>query len=305
MSVLVTGATTPLGRAICGELVTRGPVLAVGREPSADLPDGVDYASVDLSRARALRTLMSGPVQRRGVHTVVHLAFHRRAGMARSQRLHVDATRLLLRLSEDHGSVRRFVHRSAMDVYATRSDRPDVLREDHPLELAAEASDWIRERVAADLTACTRMGMTDLEVVVLRCSEILAPAMGSQLLDYLRGRVALRPMGFDPVLNLLSLDDAREAFVLAATGRGHGVFNIPGADTLTLTTAIHRAGSRPVGVPGPLIGPAYAVRRRLGSHGFRYRDNAWRFHFNGVPDGTRARQCLGYEPRHPIDWSTL
>ena len=29
------------------------------------------------------------------------------------------------------------------------------------------------------------------------------------------------------------------------------------------------------------------------------------FHFSGVPDGTRAREVLGYEPRHPIDWSDI
>ncbi|MCA9567636.1 MAG: NAD-dependent epimerase/dehydratase family protein [Myxococcales bacterium] len=297
MNALVTGATTPLGRALVDRLVVHGPVLAVGLEEDGrfDHPD-VRYVAADLTRARSVRELIYGPATEHGTDVLVHLAFHRRAGRARSAALHIEATRLLLRLAEESPVLKRFVHRSTAEVYAVRLDRPDILREDHPLELAPTAPAWVRERVAADLAACTRMGMSPIDIVVLRCAEILAPDMGSQLHDWLSASVCFRPMGYDPLVNVLSLEDASRAFELAALGSGSGVYNIPGADTLPLTALVRESGRDAIGLPGPILGPLYAARRRLTGARFRYRDNAWRFHFNGVLDGSRAARDLGFRP---------
>ncbi len=302
--VLITGATQPLGAHILCQLHNAGigPLLAVGREQAPPLPEGVRYEQVDLSRGRNVRSLLYGPCQDLGVRTVVNLAFHRDPDAPRAHKLHVDATRLMLRLAEDHPTVERFIHRSSAEVYAARIDRPDLLREDHPLELSPSAPAWIRQRVEADVTVCTRMGMSGLGVVSLRCSEILAPDMGSQIYDYLQSRVCLRPLGFDPILNLLSLEDAARAFVLAIRSEDSGVFNIPGADTLPLSWATRKWGRDSVGVPGPLIGPLYRLRRRTIGRRFRYDLNQWRFHFNGVLDGTRAAEVLGYRPQTPVGW---
>lgn len=300
--VVVTGATQPLGRRLIERLAGagRGPLLAVGNESSGGFDAPVRYVQADLSRARTLRELVDGPVAELGIETLVHLAFHREPGQPRAHKLHVDATRLLLHLAEGHPTLRRFVHRSTAEVYAIRADRPDLLREDNPLELSPTAPDSVRQAVEADLTVCTRMGLAELDVLVLRCAEILADDMGSQLLDYLRARVCLRPLGFDPIQNVLSLEDATEAFFLACSTSSSGVFNIPGRDTLTLSRLIALAGARDAGLPGPLLGPAYEVRRRLFGRRFRYGPNAWRFHFNGVLDGARAARVLGYTPRVPV-----
>jgi UDP-glucose 4-epimerase len=302
--VLVTGATQPLGYRLLEKLVDAGvePLLGAGLEPSGEVPDGVAYVQVDLSRSRATRSLMQGAVREREVSTIVHLAFHRAPHARRSRKLHVDATRLLLRMAEDQPSVTRFVMRSHAEVYATPINRPDLVREDQPVNLSRGVPQWVHERVEADVNVCTRMGMADLDVAVLRCAEILAPNVGSQLYDYLESRVCLRPMGFDPMLNLLSLEDTSEAFLLAARNAQSGVFNIPGADTLPLSRCVERWGRSDVPVPGPMLGPLYRMRSRLKRTAFQYDLNRWRFHFNGMLDGTRAREVLGYQPQHPIDW---
>jgi UDP-glucose 4-epimerase len=138
--------------------------------------------------------------------------------------------------------------------------------------------------------------------MVLRCAELLAPESGSQLHDYLQGLLCLRPFGFDPILNLLSLDDAARAFALALQCPEQGVFNIPGADTLPLSQAIARWGRSEVPVPGPLLGPLYSLRRAVGRTDFRYDLNQSRFHLNATLDGTRAEAVMGYVPKHPLSW---
>ncbi len=299
--VLISGGSQPLGLALTQRLVDQGhDVVVIGAEPIdiVPVPEGADYEICDLTRTRSVRALLG----RHRPEVVVHLAFHRRPGHPREHRLNVDAARTLLRLSEAHG-VRRVVHRSTAEVYQHSNDLPDVLREDQPLNLDPHAHAWIRQRVEADVAISTRMGLCDaMSIAVLRCAELLAPEMGSQLYDYLSSRACLRPMGFDPVVNVLSLEDAARAFALAATSEHEGPFNIPGADTLALTHLVRLWGRDDLPVPGPLLGPAYGLRRLVRRGTFLYGANRWRFHFNGILDGSRAERLLGYRPEVPMAW---
>ena len=307
-SVMVTGATTPIGRALVNRLagdagVAR--VIAVGREGEAspfESRDNLLYVTTDLRRSRDLRSLLFGVG--REVQTVVHGALHRsvrRVG-SRARQLNVEATRELLELCEEHPSIRRCVFQSSAAIYRMDQRQPSIIDERQPLNLDPRAPQWIRDRVEADLSVCTLMGMSPIEFVVLRFAECLAPSMGSQLLDYLCAPVCLSPLGFDPMLNLLSLTDMARALVCAVHASAQGIYNIPGYDTLPLSKAIERWGHRPIPIPGPLMAPLYRARAFVEGSEFRYDMNHWRFHLNGVLSGKRARQTLGYQPRHGIEW---
>ncbi len=288
MRVLVTGADSGVGRALVEALRTDPAVDAV-------LPVGAD---VDLTRPRAVHDLLHGPARKLGITAVVHGPLHEGA-RGRGRRIHaenVETTRELLRACEHHPTVQRFVYRSVADVYAIRSSEPNLLDEDAPLELDPVVPQWVRDRVEADLMVCARVGMSPLSIAVLRFAEILADGTGSQLHDYLRSRVCLRPLGFDPMINVLSLDDAIAAIRLALGARERGVYNVPGADTLPLSQLIARRRRVDVPVPGPLLAPLYALRTRAIGLEFRYDLNFRRFHFGGVLDGSRAAAELGYHP---------
>jgi UDP-glucose 4-epimerase len=192
------------------------------------------------------------------------------------------------------------VFRSVGDVYAVRASEPNLLDEDTPIDLDPWAPQWMRDRVEADLLVAGRLG-SPLAIAVLRYAEVFAPDSGSQLWDYVQSRVCLRPLGFDPMINVLSIDDAVTAAVLAARSREVGIFNIPGLDTLPLSRMIARAGRLGIPVPGPLLAPLYRLRTRAVGFEFRYDLNLRRFHFGGVLEGTRARERLGYVPT----WSAL
>jgi UDP-glucose 4-epimerase len=251
-----------------------------------------------------MHRLLFGAARDLGVDVMVHIAMHR--AYERGARIHaqnVEALRWILTLSERHPTLRRLVFRSSVEVYRVQENLPTLITEDHPLDFSADAPQWVRDRVEADVLACMRMGMSPVEVAVLRCSELLAPGSGSQLHDYLSAPVCLRSAGFDPMLNVLSLEDATQAFLSAIRASGvQGIFNIPGADTLPLTECIRRWGRPSLPVPGPLLAPAYRLRRRFAGSQFSYRIYRGRFHLAAILDGTRAREALGYTPRHPLHW---
>jgi UDP-glucose 4-epimerase len=308
MKVMVTGATAPLGAALVAALCEMRDVelvLAVGRDGEAPVPTHkrVVYRSTDLSRPRALHDLVWGTARELGIDAVVHGIQHRRTN-DRGAKIHaqnVDATRELILACTGHPTIRRFVYRSFAEVYALRHTTSDVIDEESPLDFDPAASQWIRDRVEADLTVCAHLA-TEPAIAVLRFAEILAPGTGSQLWDYLQSRVCLRPLGFDPMLNVLSLDDAVAAIILALRSTAVGVFNIPGRDTLPLSRAIVESRRADLPLPGPLMRPLYELRRWFAGFDFRYDMNMQRFHFGGVLDGSRARTSLGYTPKTAVHW---
>jgi UDP-glucose 4-epimerase len=307
--VLVTGATTPIGRALVESLLgdpAAGVVLAAGAEERDDqLPDEsarFHYLRVDLTHARQVRSLLFGPSRDAGVGAIVHTALHRSPGDSGRmvRQLNVDATCALLHLAERHPTIRRFVYRSFAEVYRIDGEQPSLLGEEHSLNLSPEVPQWVRDRVESDVSVCARMGMSPLEIVVLRCAEVFAPDSGSQLWDYLSSRLCLRPLGYDPMLNLLTVEDAVRALSLAIAARGSGLYNVPGFDTLPLSRLVALGGCLSLPLPGPLLSPLYRLRTAVTGHEFRYDMNAGRFHFTGVLDGAHAREELGYEPATSI-----
>ena len=312
--VLVTGATSPVGCHLVRALLARPGIDHVLAQGANDEPCGLDsmpaerltYRKVDMSRAREVRTLLYGPVRDLGIDVVVHTPLDggARAHGGKVHRLNVESTRSILAFAESHPTVRRFVYRSSADVYRIDPGEPTMVGEAHPLALSPSAPQRVRDRLEADITVCTRMGLAPMSIAVLRLAEILAPGCSSQLHDYLRSRVCLRPLGFDPMLNVLSLDDAVRAMVLAVESDARGVFNVPGADTLPLSEAVRLWGRMSIPLPGPVLAPLYEWRAGVLGMQFRYDMNYRRFHFSAVLDGTRARKVLGYEPLVPIRWPT-
>jgi UDP-glucose 4-epimerase len=312
ISVLVTGATTTVGQSLVRSLVadTRvRHVLAVAMEPPEQAPpfshgNRLTYLQVDLARSRKVRELLFGPARDLGVEVVVHLNQHDQAFQRgrRSHAANVEALRSMLDLASRHPTIRRLVLKSYAVVYKVSLELPILVREDHPLNLSPRAPQYVRDRVEADLTACARMGLSSYETVVLRCAEALGPGTGSQLFDYLDAPVTFRPMGYDPMVNVATVADIVGALEKATHGSGEGVFNVPGYDTLPLTEAIRKWGTPTVPVPGPLVSKAYDLRHRLTGNGFSYGLNRNRLHLGLVLDGHRARNVLGYAPRHPVDW---
>jgi len=309
MKVMVTGASTPLGIAIVDKLLATPEislVLAVAKERRpAHLEDvrHLHFRSVDLTRTRNVHDLLWGDARHHRIDAVIHTALHRRASDS-GRTVHaqnVEATRALVLGCMEHPTIRRFVYRSFADVYSLKNTTTNLLDEDDPLDFDPASPQWVRDRVEADLTVCAHFG-GPMQIAVLRCAELLAPDSGSQLWDYLSSRVCLRPLGFDPMLDVLSLDDAAAAFVAATRHSQSGVFNIPGADRLPLSRAIAESLRLDIAVPGPMMSPLYRLRQMVTGLDFRYDLNVRRFHLGGILDGRRAREAFGYVPHVPARW---
>ena len=84
ISVVVTGATTPIGERLIRSLIADARVahvIAVGKEPAGTaLPfshgSRLTYLSVDLRHSRRVHDLLFGVARAKGAEIVVHLSQH-------------------------------------------------------------------------------------------------------------------------------------------------------------------------------------------------------------------------------------
>lgn len=303
--VLVTGAASPLSQALvraltaCPEIHGVVTVYPPGEVcPTQERP-GIVHVNADLTRHRDVQNLLQGVAMAARVDTIVHGCQHpfSREHGADSARLHVESTRHLLSVAEEQPQIKRFVLRSFHDVYRLQRDSPILIDESQPLELSPHAPEASREHAESDLIACAKMAVSRLQIVVLRCAELLAAGVAGQLYDYLSSRVCLRPLGYDPMINVLSLPDAARALHLAVMSDAIGIFNVPGKDSLPLSELIDHAARLGVALPGLMLRPLYDLRTMVTKLQFDYELDRLRFHRSCILEGSKAREQLHYSPQ--------
>lgn len=303
--VLVTAAGSPLSEALIRSLIACPEVHGVvavhppgGAFPTQATP-GVVRVHADLTRHRDVQNLLQGIAITSRVDAIVHTCLQPGAQEheALTFRLNVESTRHLLSVAEEQVHIKRFVLRSFQDVYRVERDSPILIDENQPLELSVHAPQATRNHAEADLMACAKMAVSHMQIAVLRCAELLASEVAGELYDFLSSRVCLRALGYDPMLNVLSLADAVHALRLAVLSDAIGIFNIPGKDSLPLSELIHRAGQIGVALPGFILAPLYELRARLTGLQFDYESHRLRFHRGCILEGSKAREHLGYSPQ--------
>jgi UDP-glucose 4-epimerase len=315
--VLVTNVDTPFGDALVRALLAEPAVERVigwcsRRELSSARPNHPDprvrYEVLDMHHDRELWRALFGSARELAIDCVIHDPIGIWAGHKPAldwQKVTEESRRLLLHCT-DHPTIRQFVLRSSAEVYRVAANLPLLIREDHPLDMAASSA-RVRSLVENDLYTCSRMSGRGrgLKIAVLRCAELLGAGLGSELFDYLCAPVCLRPLGFNPMLGLLSISDAARALVAGALRGVDGVINISGLDILPLSRLTALAGRRSLALPGTLLSPLYLFRAWTTGAAFRYPGYASRFHHAGILDGRHALQTLGYEPLQRIDFAHL
>lgn len=309
--VLVTHADQPLGRRIVKRLYHDPAidfVLAVGegsaprgfRRFLAGEPPRFDYARADLARHRAASDLFhSARVREGGIDTVVHVPCHgavaeRERPLVSGLPVRTAEARLVLQHGLESPSIRHLVALGSAFVYRFASGNAARVREDSELDLDPGVSAERRAWIDADMLFHAEVGGERLRVVLLRLPTVVGEGAEVYLNPLLEGppRPHLRPLGFDPLMALISDKDVARGVQLAIHAKdADGVFNLASDETLPLSRLASWTGRASIPVPG------WAVRVLQGPGAPR--DAATR-RFGLTLDTTRARRELGFEPGYRI-----
>jgi UDP-glucose 4-epimerase len=294
--IVITGIAGRLGRLVARRLHRQGDgrVVGIDRRDFAGRPRDIEHVQVDLRSKKARDVFRAGDVR-----ALVHMGVMHdpRVGEAEHHSWNVQGTMRLLDACAAYG-VPKVIVLSSANVYGPRPDNSQFLTEDAPL-MAGQHFPAIRDLIEVDMLASSFFWkLKDCETVILRPVHILGGVRNAPS-NYLRLPYVPTLLGFDPMVQVIHEDDVVEAIVCALKPGVRGIFNVVGPGEVPLSTILRELGRTPIPVPHPLARPLLTAlwRGKLTSFPVPELDH---IRFVCMVDGARARDTLGFRPRHGL-----
>ncbi len=291
-SVLIVGIGTPVGRRLTRLLHRYRPVIGIDQQPFSDRPKDVEHGVLDLRSGKV------GELFRRGeVGAVVHLGPWRDPQSARNDEYarNLAGFQKLLDHVRDQ-AVAKLVLLSSAAVYGPRPDNPQLLSEEAPL-LGGGKTGELGDLSSLDLLAQSFFWkQAGTETVILRPCHVLGP-LDNAASNYLRLRVVPTLLGYDPLIQVVHWSDLVAALELALCPGVRGIFNLAGPAPCALSEALRLLGRAQLRVPHAVarFGLERLFRWHLSEHPAPELDF---LRYVCMVDDRRAREVLGYRPRH-------
>jgi len=294
-TVVITGICGRLGKRLARTLHREVPVVGVDRRPFTDKPKDVEHVEIDIRRKKLKDVFRSGDIA-----AVVHLGVMHdpRASTADHHSWNVTGFVKLLEYVA-HFQIPKLVVLSSANVYGPQPDNAQFLAEEAPL-LGGQNFSEIRDLIEVDMLAQSFFWKhPETETVILRPVHILGTVRNAAS-NFLRLPTVPTALGFDPMVQVVHEQDVVHALHLALAPGVRGIFNLAGPEPLPLSRIIKILGRPRMPVPVTL---GKLVLKRL-----------WSLRLTNFPppeidhiryvcmvDDRRARQVLGYAPRHSIE----
>jgi UDP-glucose 4-epimerase len=295
--VLLIHGASGVGRALARRLHRSFEVMSFDAVPFADKPKDVDHHVVDIRRKAAIQL-----AKKRPPHVVLAVgAIHveqRGPKRARSQTVVESAAQLLHLVQETQAQ--KLIYLSAGALYGPSPMSPGFLLEDAAL-LGARAVRRYADAISVDMMMQSFFWkQPSTETVVLRPTHMVGDGIASVAMRYLQSVPTPTLMGFDPMLQLVHIDDVVHACMQACKPGLRGVFNIVGDGQAPLSRILQALKRRTVPIPHALL---HAGMSRLARFGFSALSAEELVHlkYSCLLDGTLAATTLGYKPARSME----
>lgn len=294
MRIAITGISGRFGSLLARRLHRHHTVIGLDRRPLRGAPIDVEMHRIDIRRKRCQEIFRKGKFD-----AVVHLnvVHDPRASSADQHSFNIQGTTRVMEYCQRHG-IPKLVLLSSANVYGPRADNAQFLTEDAPL-MADEGFHQIRTLIGVDMLGQSFFWKNpDVDTVILRPVHILG-AVRNAPSNYLRLDHPPVLAGFDPMIQVVHEDDVAWGIELALQPGAQGIFNLPGCDPVPLSRLLEIANGKVVRFPHFLALPVMEklFKLRLTSFPPPEIDH---LRYVCMVDGGRARDILGYTPRHDL-----
>lgn len=298
-AVLITGMGGRLGKRLLRQLHRVRPVRGLGVRVAADLPRDVSHHATDPRRSAAREVFSQSDLA-----AIVHLGVVHdpRKNASEVHQENLLSFQKILQYAERF-RIPKVVLLSSANAYGPRPENAQFLTEDAPL-LASGVFTDMRSLVELDMFAQSYFWRCpEMELVILRPANVLGTVRNAPS-NYLRLAVVPTLMGFDPMVQAVHQDDVVNAIVRALEPGVRGIYNVAGPAPIPLSRAISLLGRRRLAIPHPMAKSGLSSLFRVGMTHFPA-DELDFIRFVCMVDDRRAREQLGYSPRHDLQQTLL
>ena len=293
MSVMVTGASGFVGRALCGALLSQQmPLTRVSRAPGVQgsVAVGEIDGTTDWTLALQQCTVVVHLAAR--VHVMNDTAAD---PLAAYRRTNVEGTMALARQAAAAG-VRRFIFISTVKVNGESSPEGQPFRAD---DVPAPQDPYGRSKMEAEQALRQLAAQTGLQVVIIRPPLVYGPGVGANFAALLRAVRRGLPLPLGAIHNqrsLVALDNLVDLIITCVTHPAAANQTLLVSDGQDLSTAgLVRAMAHATGVPVRLPSvPVWALRAAASLLGKR--EVVSRLCNNLQLDIAKTRSLLGWAP---------
>ena len=293
--VLITGIGGNLGRAVARRLHRTLDLIGLDRREVHHMPKDVEIERVDIRRRRA-----EDLFRRERIDAVVHLNILHdpRSSQQQHHGFNLGGTQKISALCAEH-RVPKLIVLSSANIYGPHPNNDQLLLEDAPL-MGSQNFGGMRALVALDMFCNTFFWRyPEIETVILRPAHIVGRVHNAPT-RYLALERPWMLLGFDPMVQLLHVEDVVTAIELALRPGIRGVFNLAGPPPTPLSYVIERMNKRPQYYPEP-------IAQRLLEAAWSLKVSDWpapeleHIKYVCMVDDGRARRELGYQHDHDLD----
>lgn len=192
--------------------------------------------------------------------------------------------------------VRKLIVCSTTMVYGASPKNPNYISESKPLADHAD-SRFVRDKVEAEREVAHLFSdAPQLVTTVLRFCLIVGPRSKNYFTELLRRPVVPTLLGYDPLMQFISEDDACEALRRSISSDYPGAFNIVGKGVIPLSYALREAGK--INLPfAPFFAyPAIQLLWNLDLVPVPGRLLDY-FKYLWVADGDKAKEVMNFQPK--------
>lgn len=293
--IVITGISGNLGRSLSKLLHKTERIVGIDRRPFFGKPKDVEVLQVDIRRKKSEEVF-----RRRDVKAVIHMGIIHdpRLPAEEHHSFNVGGTINILEYCARY-QVPKLVVLSSANVYGPSPNNTNFLTEDAPLMAGSRFPD-IRDLIEVDMYAQQFIWRhPQVETVILRPVHIAGPTIKNAPSNYLRLRYPWVLAGFDPMVQLIYVDDVCRALQLAMKPGLRGIYNVSGAGEVPLSTVFKELGAVPIPVPHfaarPLLGALF--KARLASYPEAELDH---IQFLCTVDGSRFATDAGWAPQFTL-----
>lgn len=292
--IVITGIGGRLGRALTRRLHREHDVIGVDRRKVEHLPKDVEIERADIRRRR-----FEDVFRREHIDAVVHLNIMHdpRSSSEEHHDFNINGTKKIFELCAEH-RVGKVVVLSSANVYGPDARNPQFLQEDAPL-MGGRNFGAIRDLIGLDMFCNTFFWRhPEIETVILRPVHIVGEVNNAPS-RYLRIEHPITLLGFDPMMQLIHVEDVITAIERSLTPGIRGVYNVAGPSPVPLSFILSKLQRAPRPLPEPVV-------RAMLKMGWSLKMSDWPWpemdHIKYVcmVDDSRARRELSFEHSHNL-----
>src|SRR5215467_11661478 len=293
--VVVTGLSGNLGRSLIKQLHRTERIVGLDRRPFPGAPKDVELFQIDLRKKKAEDVFRIHDVK-----AVIHMGIMHDPRMSSEEHhsFNVVGTTRVLDAVAKYG-VKKVVVLSSANVYGPSPDNSNFLSEDAPL-MAASRFSGVRDLIEVDMLAHGFFWRhPNIQTVILRPVHIVGPNIKNAPSNYLRLRHPWVLAGFDPMVQLIHVEDAARAMLEEIRPEAKGVYNVVGPGEVPLSAIWRELDRAPIPFPHLLARPLLDIlfKYRLASFPPPELDH---IQFLCAVDGSRWVKDVGWKPRYSM-----